>query len=115
MQKGRLVVNKDTISSFSHYWGNSIPSVAIKINTPHIAATSCNPNFSFFNFSSIYGKLSAVLFCKTTFLVSANNHKPPVKRVVCRRAISPYHYDQRLKALAFTLFKPLCPSYSATP
>ena len=43
------------------------------------------------------------------------NHKPPVKRVVCRRAISPYHYDQRLKALAFTLFKPLCPSYSATP
>ena len=44
-----------------------------------------------------------------------SNHKPPVKRVVCRRAISPYHYDQRLKALAFTLFKPLCPSYSATP
>ena len=44
-----------------------------------------------------------------------SNHKPPVKRVVCRRATSPYHYDQRLKALAFTLFKPLCPSYSATP
>lgn len=42
MQKGRLVVNKDTISSFSHYWGNSIPSVAIKINTPHIAATYVN-------------------------------------------------------------------------
>lgn len=75
MQKGRLVANKDTISSFSRYWGNSIPSVAIKINTPHIAATSCNPNFSFFNFSSIYGKLLAVLFCKTTFLVSANNKK----------------------------------------
>lgn len=46
---------------------------------------------------------------------ASKNHKPPVKRVVCRRAISPYHYDQRLKALAFTLFKPLCPSYSATP
>lgn len=29
--------------------------------------------------------------------------------------IHPNHYDQRLKALAFTLFKPLCPSYSATP
>lgn len=42
MQKGRLVVRKDTSSSFFRYWGNSIPSVAIKINPPHIAATYVN-------------------------------------------------------------------------
>lgn len=41
MQKGRLVVNKDTISSFSRYWGNSIPSVAIKINHPQYNRHLC--------------------------------------------------------------------------
>ena len=63
---------------------------------------------------SFAGVLDDVLLYPVCTLQECN-HKPPVKRVVCRRAISPYHYDQRLKALAFTLFKPLCPSYSATP
>lgn len=43
MQKGRLVVRKGTSSSFFRYWDNSIPSVAIKINTPpDTAATYVN-------------------------------------------------------------------------